>query len=187
MKRYFLLMLISSTAAAMDNKNHPYLGINAFAGYNTKLDITPTAVNETAILAGGAFVGYNFALNPNLDLGIELEYQHFGETEFTHATNAAQSGTVDGNAVFVNIRPKLIEFDNNLYSAFILGAGKMQTNVTQSNQSLVDDKFAYQFGIEVGYMLNNVDLSIGYRYRGSKFRDVNMSVQGATLGARYNF
>ncbi|NMS64256.1 outer membrane protein, partial [Vibrio parahaemolyticus] len=73
------------------------------------------------------------------------------------------------------------------YSALILGVGSLkgETNVLGVSES--ESKFSYQAGLEVGYMINNIDLSIGYRYRTAEFDGIDINIQGVTVGMRYNF
>ncbi|MDF5485381.1 outer membrane beta-barrel protein, partial [Vibrio parahaemolyticus] len=80
-----------------------------------------------------------------------------------------------------------MEKGNNLYSALILGVGTLQgeTNILGASES--DSKFSYQAGLEVGYMFNDIDVSVGYRYRAAEFDGVDLEIQGVTVGMRYNF
>lgn len=180
MKKMILLALFSASASA-SNVDHFYVGGNFLVGHNTELDAGFAAIDENNDLGGGVYAGYNFAVHPNVDWGVELEYQHFGEAEF------AKDVSVKGNAFYINARPKFIDKGNNLYSALILGVGSLkgETNVFGLSES--ESKFSYQAGLEVGYMINNVDLAIGYRYRSAEFDGVDITIQGVTVGMRYNF
>lgn len=104
-----------------------------------------------------------------------------GKADFSSDTS------VEGNAVYINVRPKFIDKGNNLYSALILGVGSLDGEVNALGESTSDSDFSYQAGIEVGYMFDNVDISIGYRYRNVELDGVDINIGGVTLGMRYNF
>ena len=180
-----ILLALFSASASASEVDHFYVGGNLLVGHNTELDAgsatIDTAVDKNNDLGGGVYAGYNFAVHPNVDFGVELEYQHFGDADF------AENVSVKGNAFYINARPKFINKGNNLYSALILGVGSLkgETNVFGLSES--ESKFSYQAGLEVGYMINNVDLSIGYRYRAAEFDGVDIKIQGVTVGMRYNF
>ncbi|WP_282175460.1 outer membrane protein [Vibrio diabolicus] len=180
MKKLILLALLSASASA-NEVDHFYVGGNLLVGHNTELDAGIATIDESNDLGGGVYAGYNFAVHPNVDLGVELEYQHFGEAEFNEYVS------VKGDAFYINARPKFIDKGNKLYSALILGVGSLkgETNVFGISES--ESKFSYQAGLEVGYMLDNVDLAIGYRYRSAEFDGVDINIQGVTVGMRYNF
>ena len=180
-----ILLALFSASASASEVDHFYVGGNLLVGHNTELDAgfaaIDTAIDKNNDLGGGVYAGYNFAVHPNVDFGVELEYQHFGKADF------AENVSVKGNAFYINARPKFINKGNNLYSALILGVGSLkgETNVFGLSES--ESKFSYQAGLEAGYMINNVDLSIGYRYRAAEFDGVDIKIQGVTVGMRYNF
>ncbi|MDF5276497.1 outer membrane beta-barrel protein, partial [Vibrio parahaemolyticus] len=149
MKKLILLPLLSASASASE-ADHFYVGGNLLVGHNTELDAGIATIDENNDLGGGVYAGYNFAVHPNVDFGVELEYQHFGEAEFF------ENASVKGNAFYINARPKFIDKGNNLYSALILGVGSLkgETNVLGVSES--ESKFSYQAGLEVGYMINNI-------------------------------
>ncbi|EIA1625483.1 porin family protein [Vibrio parahaemolyticus] len=181
LKKIVLFALLSANVSAAAGTDHLYVGGNLLVGHNTELDAGFASIDESNDLGAGVFGGYSFAVHPNVDLGVELEYQHFGEAEF------AENVSVEGNAFYINARPKFMEKGNNLYSAFILGVGTLQgeTNILGASES--DSKFSYQAGLEVGYMFNDIDVSVGYRYRAAEFDGVDLEIQGVTVGMRYNF
>lgn len=179
-KKLVLLALISA-ASATASANQPYLGGNFLVAHNTELDAGIGSIDESNDLGIGLFAGYTFSVHPNIDLGAELEYQHFGEAEF------ARDVSVEGNAIYLNARPKFISEGNNLYSALVLGVGALKGKTKIFGDSESDSEFSYQLGLEIGYMLDNYDFSIGYRYRTAEFDGVDINIQGATIGMRYNF
>lgn len=176
MKKILILSLLVSPYSMANN--HFYIGTNALVGHNTELKSGSNSIDDSNNPGFSAFGGYNIAVHPRVDLGVELEYQHFGKATFENNTDTK------GDAYYINVRPKFIEPNNNLYSAFILGIGALNLDPKGLNS---ESKFSYQAGVEVGYMIKQVDLSIGYRYRGAKFDNTDVIIQGVTLGARYNF
>ncbi len=179
MKKIILpLILLSSSVFADD---HFYVG-GAFSIANqTELQSSGTTIDENSDLGINLVGGYNFAVHKHIDLGVELEYQYLGETEFTDAAS------FDGNALYVNVRPKFYESGNNLYSALILGGGILSGEAKLSGVKQSESEFSYQLGLEVGYMIDDFDLNLGYRFRGAEFGDVDVSLQGVVAGLRYNF
>ncbi|BBM63468.1 hypothetical protein VA249_01140 [Vibrio alfacsensis] len=125
MKRFVFFALLSANISAAAGTDHLYIGGNLLVGHNTELDAGFASIDESNDLGAGVFGGYSFAVHPNVDLGVELEYQHFGEAEF------AENVSVEGNAFYINARPKFMDKGNNLYSALILGVGTLQgeTNI----------------------------------------------------------
>ncbi|MGF1687000.1 porin family protein [Photobacterium japonica] len=181
MKKLLLVSLLFSNCAFAGD--HFYGGADLALGNKTELK-EAGSIDETNDLGFNVYGGYSFTMAPSVDLGLELEYQNFGQAKFS---GSAEGLSVDGDAYYVNFRPKFTAPDNNLYSAFIFGAGTMNGEAKVLGQSGSDSKFTYQAGVEVGYMFNNVDVGIGYRYRTADFDDVKYSVQGFTAGVRYNF
>ncbi|MGF1724239.1 outer membrane protein [Photobacterium nomapromontoriensis] len=172
------LLVISGYTFAADNI---YIGADAAISNTTKLEYKDLSIDETNDLGANLFAGYNFDINSSFNLGIEAEYRKFGETSYSDGIKG------DGQAFYINARPKFIDNGNNLYSAFILGIGHLSVDTTGFNESYSDSKIAYQVGVEAGYMIKNVDIAIGYRYQIADFDGVDMSVHGVTAGVRYNF
>ncbi len=175
MKKIVLIALLSATAAA--NANHVYVGGDLLVGHYTDI----ASLEENNEIGASAFVGYSFAVNPNFDFGLELEYQRFGKADFS------DSVSVDGHAFYINARPKFMDKGSNLYSALVLGAGSLESEINVLGMSASDSELSYQAGLEVGYMFNNLDFSIGYRYRTADFEGVDVQIKGVTAGVRYNF
>ncbi|MDN3702465.1 porin family protein [Vibrio artabrorum] len=181
MKKLVVLALLSASVSAAD-RDQFYAGGNVFLVNNTKLGSGSASIDENNDLGGGVFIGYNLPIHPSVDFGLELEYQRFGNAEFTN-----NNARVQGDAFYINARPKFIDEGNNLYSALILGVGSMNGETTVSGQSASDSTFSYQAGLEVGYMFDNFDFSVGYRYRTAEFDIADVVIKGVTLGVRYNF
>lgn len=179
MKRLFVALLLFSCHSFADN--YFYAGTNLSVYDDTELKYNDLKVDENNAFGLSGFVGYGLEISTGMELGLEVEYQHFGKAEF------AQDVSMDGEAYYFNLRPKWVEPGNNLYSALILGVGgiKAQTNIYGVSRSQTE--LAYQAGFELGYMFDQLDVGIGYRYQTGDFNDVDLSIQGVLLTARYNF
>lgn len=182
MKKLCLALLLFSTQSVANNF---YGGANLAVFNETELDVSGLSVDEKSDLGIGGFVGYSVSLSPHLKLGFEVEYQRLGKTEFGSVL------TVESDAYYFNLRPKWVEEGNNLYSALILGIGSMESELSLFGMSAKDSEISYQAGVEVGYMFDDLDIGIGYRYQfadfGGDFSGLDISNQGVTLTARYNF
>ncbi len=179
MKKYALAVLLFSANAS--SSDHFYITGNFFVGHKTELEVASLSIDESSDLGASAAIGYNFAAHPNVDLGVELEYQHLGKTDFTSDIS------VEGSALYINVRPKLIDKGNNLYSALTLGVGYLDGEINVLGVSDSNSDLSYQAGLEAGYMFNNVDISVGYRYRYVKLDGIVINIGGITFGMRYNF
>ncbi|NLS12862.1 porin family protein [Vibrio sp. SM6] len=179
MKKWIFLALLSASVSA--ESEHPYVGANVLLGHNTTLDAGSIDIDENNDVGAGLYAGYEFDVHPNIDLGLEVEYQYFGKAEF------APGVSVDGQAFYVNARPKFTDADNILYSALILGIGGLKGEGHISGLSDSDTEFSYQLGVEMGVMLDAFDFSLGYRYREAGFNGFDAEIQGVTIGLRYHF
>ncbi len=174
MKKLVLIALLSANASAA-NTNHLYVGGDVIVGNYTKVNTDTFSSNyEKNNVGAGAFLGYNFAVNPNFDFGVELEYQRIGKAELIDTVSGDKVLTDNLDTYYINVRPKFIDQGNSLYSALILGVE-------------LESDFTYQVGLEVGYMFNDIDFSLGYRYRTDKFDGEEIKIKGFIAGMRYNF
>lgn len=179
MKKLVLAALLFSSPSLADN--HFYAGAGLSLFNNTSLEVSGLSVDESADPGVNLLAGYSVAVSSGLELGIELEYQHLGKTSF------GQNLSVESNAYYVNLRPKFVEAGNPLYSALIFGVGSMNSELTLLGKKMDDSEISYQAGFEIGYMINEWDLGIGYRYNTADFDGLDIANHGVTLGFRYNF
>ncbi|KII79815.1 outer membrane beta-barrel protein [Vibrio renipiscarius] len=179
MKKILPFLLLFSSSVFADD--YFYGGASLSFNDKTSLKYEGVTIDENNDLGFNVFAGYSFLVSETVDLGFELEYQNFGKSDF----GSGQS--VEGDAYFFNARPKFIEANNNIYSAFILGVGSMSGKVKAGGQSASDSEIIYQVGIEIGYMVDQYDIGVGYRYRVAEFDDVDYTNEGFVLGIRYKF
>ncbi|MDD1796249.1 porin family protein [Enterovibrio makurazakiensis] len=182
MKKLLVALLLFSTHSFANN--HFYAGTSVFLYSDTELKLSGNTSDKNSDIGASAFGGYSFAMSPGLELGIEVEYVKYGKAKFTDTYH------VESDAVYINAKPKFIEVGNNLYSALILGVGSMSAEIKNNGQTIKDSDLSYQAGFEVGYMIDDWDLGIGYRYQTADFDGfygMDISNQSLTLGVRYNF
>ncbi|WP_407333304.1 porin family protein [Enterovibrio sp. 27052020O] len=182
MKKLLVALLLFSTHAFAENNF--YAGVSASVFNDTELKYSGMKVDKNSDVGVNAFTGYSFSISPGMDLGVEVEYQHFGKAKFS------RTESVEGEAFYVNVRPKFVELGNNLYSALIFGVGSMSSEITIGGQKFKDSDLSYQAGFEIGYMIDQLDIGIGYRYQTADFDAFNgldVSNQGVVIGVRYNF
>ncbi|MBE1277797.1 outer membrane beta-barrel protein [Enterovibrio baiacu] len=182
MKKSLIALLLFSTHSYADN--HFYAGGNLSIFNDMELKYSGMSADKNSDMGGSAFAGYSFTVSPGLELGLEVEYLYFGKTDFTSSSH------VDADAYYINAKPKFVEEGNNLYSALILGVGSMSSEISVSGQSIKDSDLSYQAGFEIGYMIDNLDIGVGYRYQTAEFDGfdgADVSNQSVTLGIRYNF
>ncbi|OEE89195.1 hypothetical protein A1OQ_12120 [Enterovibrio norvegicus FF-162] len=182
MKKLLVPLLLFSTHAFAENNF--YAGVSASVFNDTELKLSGMSADKNSDIGASASAGYSFAMSSGLELGIEVEYVKYGKAKFTDTYH------VENEAVYINAKPKFIEVGNNLYSALILGVGSMSSEIKNNGQTIKDSDLSYQAGLEVGYMIDEWDIGIGYRYQTADFDGfygMDVSNQSVTLGIQYNF
>ncbi|CAH6879493.1 hypothetical protein VCHA47P369_70361 [Vibrio chagasii] len=97
---------------------------------------------------------------------------------------------IEGQAFFVNVKPKFIVKGDalDLYVSLLAGVGSMDMDVKMSGTSESKSEAAYQVGAELGAIVSdNIDIHLGYRNARVEIYDVDVSSQTAYIGARYKF
>jgi len=182
LKKWLLIgLLVVGVSTQSSASEGVYLGGDLLIGNDTELDDGSGSIKEGNELGASIYTGYSFYLNESVDLGLELEYQRLGKAE------ASSGASVEGDAVYINARPKFTEDGTSLYSAVLFGAGVLRGEADYNGLKESESKVSYQLGLEVGYMFGDIDVSLGYRYRATKIKSVDITIQGVTAGVRYNF
>lgn len=158
-----------------------YIGLDLAVSNTTDLSISGASIDENNDLGFNLYSGQRFNISDGFDLGIELEYKNIGKADFGELYT-------EGDAIFINGRSKFTSDSSNpLYSGIILGLGYIDGKISDGSVTLSESDIAYQAGVEIGYMLNNFDISLGYRWQFSTIDEVDVTVDGFTAGLRYNF
>ncbi|WP_028021538.1 porin family protein [Enterovibrio calviensis] len=182
MKKLLIALLLFSTPSFADD--HFYAGGGVSIFNDTELKLSGNSASKNSDIGANALAGYSFTMSSGFELGVEVEYVHYGKAKFTDTYH------VESEAVYINAKPKFIEVGNSLYSALILGVGSMSSEINIDGQSIKDSDLSYQAGFEIGYMIDEWDIGLGYRYQVADFDGfygVDVSNQSVTLGVRYNF
>lgn len=179
MKKILPLLLLFNTSAFAGD--YFYGGASLAFNNSIGLEYEDVHIDENNDPGFSVFGGYSFLITPTIELGVELEYQDFGKAEF------AKNVSAEGDAYFINARPKFIEANNNLYSAFILGIGSLSGKTKVNGTSSSESEIAYQLGVEVGYMFSQLEFGVGYRYRLAEFDSVDFTNQGFDISMKYRF
>lgn len=167
------------------SKNQFYAGIDIeFAG-STKASVGDITIEDNSDIGFSFVGGYEFNPHKQVKPSVELEYRSFGDTSYSTLS-------VDANAVFINAKAKLfVLYDfGNVYLAPLIGVGIVNLDVKESslNISSSESESAFQAGIEIGTRLaNNIDLNLGYKAAYTEIDDVDVTLDGFYIGARYGF
>ncbi|MDN3681799.1 outer membrane beta-barrel protein [Vibrio tapetis subsp. quintayensis] len=185
--------LILSSASSYANVNDHvqksdnqfYIGADLSMANQVELEVGTASAKESSDLGYNLVAGYEFDTHQVVKTSIEAEYRTFGEIDNTGSFSS------DGDAFFINAKTKLfVLYDfGNIYLAPMAGVGKININVKDSaNQNHSKKETGYQLGVEIGTRLSQgLDLNLGYRAAFTKIEDINVTLTGFYLGARYFF
>nr|WP_232281726.1 outer membrane beta-barrel protein [Vibrio furnissii] len=194
-----IAMLSISSAAIAQTEDTPrtkeksngtiYVGAGLGVYNNAEIEYGSLSTNETGDFGDFGYnllAGYEFNTHKVVKLGVELEYRHFGEVNF------ADQLDVEGDAFFINVRPKfIVSYDHaDLYVALIAGLGTidLDATATQYGVSASKSEAAFQYGAEFGVLLNeHVDLHVGYRAAQVDVEDFDVTLSTGYAGIRYHF
>ncbi|NVN83218.1 MULTISPECIES: porin family protein [unclassified Vibrio] len=190
---FFTALSISSHAFASDNENSPRKNGHFYAGvdvgfYNeTELEYRDSAIEDSSDLSDFSYNlvgGYEFNTHDVVKLGLEAEYRKIGKVNYSDVMD------VEGQAFFVNIKPKFIVKGDvlDLYVSLLAGVGSMDMEAKAFGMSGSESEAAYQVGGELGAIItDHIDIHLGYRNARVEIDSVDVSSQTAYIGARYHF
>ena len=180
---------ISSHALANENENSPrehghfYAGVDIGFYNETELEYSGSAIEDSSDLSDLSYNlvgGYEFNTHDVVKLGLEAEYRQIGKVNFSDVMD------IEGQAFFVNIKPKFIVKGDivDLYVSLLAGVGSMDMEANSDSKS----EAGYQVGGELGAIVtDNIDIHLGYRNARVEIDSIDVSSQTAYLGARYHF
>ncbi|MBY7732373.1 porin family protein [Vibrio splendidus] len=184
---------ISSHALASENENSPrehdhfYAGVDIGFYNETELEDRSSAIEDSSDLSDLSYNlvgGYEFNTHDVVKLGLEAEYRQIGKVNFNDVMD------IEGQAFFVNIKPKFIVKGDvvDLYVSLLAGVGSMDMEVKAKGISDSKSETGYQIGGELGAIVtDNIDIHLGYRNARVEIDSIDVSSQTAYIGARYHF
>lgn len=184
---------ISSHALASENENSPrehghfYAGVDIGFYNETELEDRGSAIEDSSDLSDLSYNlvgGYEFNTHDVVKLGLEAEYRQIGKVNFNDVMD------IEGQAYFVNIKPKFIVKGDviDLYVSLLAGVGSMDMEVRALGVSDSKSETGYQIGGELGAIVtDNIDIHLGYRNARVEIDSIDVSSQTAYIGARYHF
>ncbi len=128
--------------------------------------------------------GFEFNTHDVVKLGLEAEYRKLGKVTYNETMD------IEGQAFFVNVKPKfIVEGDVlDLYVSLLAGIGTMDMEIKALGSSVSKSEAAYQVGAELSAIVSdNIDIHLGYRNARVEIDSVDISSQTAYVGARYKF
>ena len=184
---------ISSHAIASENENSPkehghfYAGVDIGFYNETELEYRGSAIEDSSDLSDLSYNlvgGYEFNTHDVVKLGLEAEYRQIGKVNFSDVMD------IEGQAFFVNIKPKFIVKGDvvDLYVSLLAGVGSMDMEAKAFGVSDSKSETGYQVGGELGAIVtDNIDIHLGYRNARVEIDSIDVSSQTAYIGARYHF
>ncbi|MFZ3408698.1 porin family protein [Vibrio chagasii] len=187
------IFAMSSQAVASDKEDSSkelgqfYVGADIGFYNETEFEFPNDAIEDSSDLSDLSYNlvgGYEFNTHDVVKLGLEAEYRKIGKVSYSDSMD------IEGQAFFVNVKPKFIVKGDalDLYVSLLAGVGSMDMDVKMSGTSESKSEAAYQVGAELGAIVSdNIDIHLGYRNARVEIYDVDVSSQTAYIGARYKF
>ena len=182
---------------------NPYVGAKLrYVDLSTDVELADTFSVDDKVMGGSIAVGASFNTN-NGTVRAELEYNKNEDAEKPHSMTVIGSGVdfegkfkVETQSVMLNGYYD-IKTDTKLTPYVGAGIGFAKTKAMLSalgaSDSIDDNRFAWQLGVGVGYMVtDNVTVDAGYRYVdygdiSEEGVDVETTAHELYVGARYSF
>ena len=186
----FSIFAMNSYALASDKENSKELGqfyIGVDIGLYNETEYLGSSIEDSSDLTDLSYNlvgGFEFNTHDVVKLGLEAEYRKLGKVTYNEIMD------IEGQAFFVNVKPKfIVEGDVlDLYVSLLAGIGTMDMEVKALGASASKSEAAYQVGAELGAIVSdNIDIHLGYRNARVEIDSVDISSQTAYVGARYKF
>ena len=180
------MMTTTLKNTASDKENSKELGqfyVGADIGFynETEFEFPNDAIEDSSDLSDLSYNlvgGYEFNTHDVVKLGLEAEYRKIGKVSYSDSMD------IEGQAFFVNVKPKFIVKGDalDLYVSLLAGVGSMDMDVKMSGTSESKSEAAYQVGAELGAIVSdNIDIHLGYRNARVEIYDVDVSSQTAYI------
>lgn len=188
----FSIFAMNSYALASDKENSKelgqfYIGVDIGLYNETESEYLGRSIEDSSDLTDLSYNlvgGFEFNTHDVVKLGLEAEYRKLGKVTYNEIMD------IEGQAFFVNVKPKfIVEGDVlDLYVSLLAGIGTMDMEVKALGASASKSEPAYQVGAELGAIVSdNIDIHLGYRNARVEIDSVDISSQTAYVGARYKF
>lgn len=180
-KKQLLLASVAMFASGIVSANTGlYIGADIALSNETEIEINDFSISSDNDPGYNFVVGYDMQTHDSVIIGFEGEYRSFGEVTFGDAP------PIEGDAWFLNGKPKLYAQGSNVYFAGLFGVGQMEFESSAFSGS--DSSSALQYGAEIGFEFEqNLVLNAGYRAATAEFDGVDVTVSGLYAGARFKF
>jgi len=141
----------------------------------------------------GVNVGYRWAINPSVALGVEGGYTDLGKFDAKDGSLGLPRASVKGWTAGVNghfnLTPQwYVSARGGLFRADVKGASAGLSNGTPTYVFTSDTSDKYYAGAGVGYdFSNNLSLGVNYDYFKTAKNDVNLDPNLLSVSAEYRF
>ncbi|RYU66688.1 porin family protein [Aliivibrio finisterrensis] len=177
-----LLIGSLSTSVYANNIGHLYFGADLNINNEIKLDGFLAPLTEVSDIGYNAHLGFLFNTHELVNLGIEAEYRQLGQSNHSNVM------IYKGSATFINIKPKFVNSNTQLYSAVLLGIGKVDSHFQTYDATMNYRSTGYQYGIEVGYdFKSGISSYLGYKALKINEEIIELTSTGLYAGMSYSF
>ncbi|WP_044624110.1 porin family protein [Photobacterium gaetbulicola] len=179
MKKTIFALTIASllSAPAMASKEGFYIGA----------DISANDIESTSFGMGfGLVAGYDFQVAPQVVIGVEGEYRHFGEDSGSYIEGFGWKDKAYSYGF--NVKPRYF-FNDKFYAGVALGLHNTTLDAKDDFfGSIKESNTNLAYGIEAGYEINrNVVIKGGYKAYQAELIGVTFDADTFYIGANYKF
>ncbi|MCQ1057002.1 porin family protein [Photobacterium sp. DNB23_23_1] len=174
MKKTVFALTIASllSAPALASKEGFYIGA----------DLASNSLDGDSFDTGvGLVAGYDFQVSPDVVIGVEGEYRHYGEDSESYLGDTAK---LKAYSYGINVKPKYY-FNDNFYAGAQVGLHNLEEELKLTidghSGKFSDNNTVLSLGVEAGYDFNrNASVKGGYKSLDSDYGSFY-------IGANYKF